>query len=106
MLCCPSENEHRHGILDVSIVPARLPAERLAEAQAIARAIAEKLDYGTLAVEFFLLHRRAQGLAELARLHGLACSTLDAHAVSSSSNRCAPSCGLPPGNPEAQGRPR
>ena len=37
----PSENEHRHGILDVSIVPARLPAERLAEAQAVASDRAE-----------------------------------------------------------------
>ena len=99
----PSENEHRHGILDVSIVPARLPAERLAEAQAIARAIAEKLDYvGTLAVEFFLVGG-ALKVNELApRPHNSGHWTLDACAVSQFEQQVRALCGLPLGNPEAK----
>ena len=99
----PSENEHRHGILDVSIVPARLPAERLAEAQAIARAIAEKLDYvGTLAVEFFLVGG-ALKVNELApRPHNSGHWTLDACTVSQFEQQVRALCGLPLGNPEAK----
>lgn len=51
----PAENRHRHHILDVSIVPARVAPEIAAEAEAIARRVAEALDYrGILGVEFFL----------------------------------------------------
>ena len=51
-----AENRHRHGILDVSIVPARI-APRLAEhCRSIALAVAEALDYrGVLCVEMFVL---------------------------------------------------
>ena len=99
----PSENEHRHGILDVSIVPARLPAERLAEAQAIARAIAEKLGYvGTLAVEFFLVDGQLK-VNELApRPHNSGHWTLDACAVSQFEQQVRALCGLPLGDPRAQ----
>ena len=50
-----AENRHRDGILDVSIVPARVPAALAAEARDIATAIAAKLDYrGVLCVEMFV----------------------------------------------------
>lgn len=50
------ENEHRNGILDVSIAPARGSAE--VREQALARGVAENLGYiGTLGVEFFCLQR-------------------------------------------------
>jgi 5-(carboxyamino)imidazole ribonucleotide synthase len=51
-----TENEHRDHILHRSLVPARIPAGAAEEAIAIARRIAEALDYvGTFAVEFFLI---------------------------------------------------
>ena len=98
----PSENEHCNGILDVSIVPARLPAERLAEAQAIARRIAEKLGYiGTLAVEFFLVGGELK-VNELApRPHNSGHWTLDACAVSQFEQQVRALCGLPLGDPQA-----
>lgn len=51
-----TENEHRNHILHRSVVPARISARAAEEAIAIARRIAEALDYvGTFAVEFFLI---------------------------------------------------
>ena len=51
----PSENIHRDGILDVSIVPARISAEIAERAIQIAMSIAEKLAYcGVMAIEFFV----------------------------------------------------
>jgi 5-(carboxyamino)imidazole ribonucleotide synthase len=49
------ENRHRHHILDLTLAPARIAAELAAEAQAIARRVAEGLDLiGLLAVEMFV----------------------------------------------------
>lgn len=50
-----SENRHRDGILDVSIVPARVDAGLAARARGIATGVAEALDYrGVLCVEMFV----------------------------------------------------
>jgi 5-(carboxyamino)imidazole ribonucleotide synthase len=50
-----AENQHRHGILDVTIVPARVDEQLAADAAAVAVAIAGALDYvGVLAVEMFV----------------------------------------------------
>ena len=50
-----AQNHHRNGILDVSIVPARIAAEVAREARAIATALAAALDYrGVLCVELFI----------------------------------------------------
>ncbi len=62
--CFPTaENTHRHGILDVSVVPLRAAAGIAAplaiEAEQIASDIARELAYvGTLAVEFFVVGGR------------------------------------------------
>jgi 5-(carboxyamino)imidazole ribonucleotide synthase len=49
-------NEHRHHILDTTRVPAGVSAGTEAQAVAVARAIAEALDYvGVFAVEMFLV---------------------------------------------------
>ncbi|NIX77941.1 5-(carboxyamino)imidazole ribonucleotide synthase [Microvirga terricola] len=49
-------NEHRHHILDMTRVPAGVSAQTETQAVAIARAIADALDYvGVLAVELFLV---------------------------------------------------
>jgi len=55
--CFPvAENRHRHGILDVSIVPARTSGCITGNAEEIAEGIAQKMNYvGTLAVEFFIV---------------------------------------------------
>ncbi len=55
--CFPTaENSHRHGILDVSIVPARTSGCLAGNAEEIAEGIAQKMGYvGTLAVEFFIV---------------------------------------------------
>jgi len=51
-----TENNHTHGILDVSIVPARVSSRVAARARDAAVTVAEKLDYhGVLCVEFFLV---------------------------------------------------
>ena len=49
------ENRHENGILDVSIVPARVSGELAEQAGVMARQVAEKLGYvGVMAVEFFV----------------------------------------------------
>jgi 5-(carboxyamino)imidazole ribonucleotide synthase len=55
--CFPTaENSHRHGILDVSIVPARTTGCMAGDAQELAEGIAQQMGYvGTLAVEFFVV---------------------------------------------------
>jgi 5-(carboxyamino)imidazole ribonucleotide synthase len=51
-----AENRHERGILDVSIVPARIEPRLAAQAQEAARAVAERLGYvGVLCVEFFVV---------------------------------------------------
>lgn len=50
-----AENIHRDGILDVSIVPARIDSDMAAEATSLALAVAQALDYrGVLCVEMFV----------------------------------------------------
>src|SRR5690606_35835152 len=50
------ENQHIQGILDTSIVPARLSAKITEQACKIAKQVAIKLNYvGVLCVEFFVL---------------------------------------------------
>ncbi|PRO66258.1 5-(carboxyamino)imidazole ribonucleotide synthase [Alkalicoccus urumqiensis] len=50
-----AENEHRHGILHRTIVPARISSEIEEKAQSLAERLAESLEMvGTLAVEMFV----------------------------------------------------
>jgi 5-(carboxyamino)imidazole ribonucleotide synthase len=51
-----AENRHANGILDVSVLPARIPNGLATEAREAALRVAEALDYrGVLCVEFFVL---------------------------------------------------
>ncbi len=51
-----SENHHVDGVLDFTVVPARVPDGLLSEADQLARQIAMALDYvGVLAVEMFVI---------------------------------------------------
>ncbi|MFD0892851.1 5-(carboxyamino)imidazole ribonucleotide synthase [Luteolibacter ambystomatis] len=92
----PAENRHRHHILDVSIVPARVSEEVAARAQQIARQVAEALDYrGILGVEFFLLPDGTLLVNEMApRPHNSGHHTIDACATSQFEQQLRAVCGL------------
>ena len=96
----PAENRHRHHILDVSIIPARIPPAVALEASAIARRIAEALDYrGILGVEFFLNADGSLLVNEMApRPHNSGHHTLDACATSQFEQQLRAVIGLPPGS--------
>lgn len=98
----PSENIHRNHILDLSIVPARLAPEVLAEATRLACAITSTLDVtGLLAVEFFLDADGRLLVNELApRPHNSGHFTFDACATSQFEQQLRAVCGLPLGSPE------
>ncbi|MDB6076585.1 MAG: phosphoribosylaminoimidazole carboxylase, partial [Akkermansiaceae bacterium] len=97
----PAENRHRHHILDVSIVPARIPAEVAEKARGIAIRVAEALDYrGILGVEFFMLPGGDLVVNEMApRPHNSGHHTLDACATSQFEQQVRATCGLPVGSP-------
>ncbi len=79
-----AENLHRDGILDVSIVPARVAPELAARAREIAVGIADALDYrGVLCVEMFVTRDGALLVNEIApRPHNSGHWTIDAAATS------------------------
>ena len=94
------ENRHRHGILDVSLAPARIDPALAAEAQASAQRLAAALGYvGVLAVEFFVSEGRLL-LNEMApRPHNSGHHTIDACATSQYVQQLRALCGLPLGDP-------
>jgi 5-(carboxyamino)imidazole ribonucleotide synthase len=99
-VCFPAaENQHESGILDVSIVPARVSADVSERARRKTLALAEKLDYvGVLAVEFFLLSDDELVVNEIApRPHNSGHYTLDATLFSQFDQQVRAMCGLPPG---------
>ena len=75
-----AENKHKEGILDMSIIPARVKPEVAARADEMARILAEELDYcGVLAVEFFVDKKDRLLINEIApRPHNSGHYTLDA----------------------------
>jgi len=75
-----AENVHRDGILDVSIVPARVSQELTARAREIATGVATALDYrGVLCVEMFITGDGALLVNEIApRPHNSGHYTIDA----------------------------
>lgn len=94
-----AENIHRQGILDMSIVPARLPEGVADAARQMAKRIAEGLDYvGVLAVEFFLLRDGRVVFNEMApRPHNSGHYTLDACVTDQFEQQVRTLCGLPLG---------
>jgi 5-(carboxyamino)imidazole ribonucleotide synthase len=96
----PAENRHRHHILDVSIVPARITPAVALEAAAIARRVAEALDYrGILGIEFFLKTDGTLLVNEIApRPHNSGHHTLDACVTSQFAQQLRAVIGLPLGS--------
>lgn len=90
-----AENRHRGGILDVSIVPARVSAALAAEAQAAASGLAGTLGYvGVLGVEFFVSAGRLLVNEIAPRPHNSGHYTLDACASSQFAQQVRALCGL------------
>jgi 5-(carboxyamino)imidazole ribonucleotide synthase len=99
-----AENEHVDGILDLTVVPARVDEALAAEAGALARRVADELDYvGVLAVELFVSAGRLL-VNELApRPHNSGHWTLDASATSQFEQQVRAVCGLALGSTELVG---
>jgi 5-(carboxyamino)imidazole ribonucleotide synthase len=77
------ENQHKEGILDLSIIPARVNDDLKKEAVAYALKIANNLNYvGTIAVEFFISNDKLYINEVAPRPHNSGHFTLDACNVS------------------------
>jgi 5-(carboxyamino)imidazole ribonucleotide synthase len=98
----PVENQHRQGILDTTIAPARILPEVAMRAEAITRYVAEKLDLiGLIAVEMFVTHDGEVLVNEIApRPHNSGHWTIDACYTNQFEQLVRAICGLPLGSPE------
>jgi 5-(carboxyamino)imidazole ribonucleotide synthase len=94
-----SENQHINGILDLSIVPARISNNLAQQAQTIAYQVAEKLGYqGVLCVEFFVLQDDTLLINEIApRPHNSGHYSINACITSQFEQQVRTLCGLPLG---------
>jgi 5-(carboxyamino)imidazole ribonucleotide synthase len=97
----PPENVHEHHILRRSTVPGRLTGRQGGEAAAIARRIADALDYvGVLAVELFVAGDGGLIVNEIApRVHNSGHWTLEACACSQFEQHVRAVAGWPLGDP-------
>jgi 5-(carboxyamino)imidazole ribonucleotide synthase len=95
----PAENRHVNGILDTSVVPARIDRGLAAEACRVASNLAEAMGYvGTMAVEFFVVAGGTLLVNELApRPHNSGHYTLDACATDQFEQQVRAVTGLPLG---------
>lgn len=100
------ENVHVDGILDTTVVPARIPPAIAREATALAQRVADQLDYvGVLGVEMFVTAGNRIWVNEIApRPHNTGHYTLDACVTDQFEQQVRAICGLPLGEP-AQMRP-
>ncbi len=94
------ENEHRNGILHITIVPARVDEEIITKARQQALQLVEELDYvGVLAVEFFVSSKNELLFNEMApRPHNSGHFTKDACITSQFEQQARVICGLAPGD--------
>ena len=94
-----AENVHRHHILHTTRAPARVPSTICRRAEAIARTIAEALEYcGVMTVEMFLLQDGTLLVNEIApRVHNSGHYTLGACVSSQFEQHLRAICGLPLG---------
>ena len=94
------ENSHRHGILDVTLAPARASACLADTAQQVAEQIAARLGYvGTLGVEFFVTRGELVVNEMAPRPHNSGHHTIDACVTSQYDQLVRALCGLPLGEP-------
>ncbi len=94
-----AENSHLNGILDISIVPARCSEVVKANAQELAKKLAEKLDYvGVLGVEFFVVGKQLLVNEIAPRPHNSGHYTLDACVTNQFEQQVRALTGLPLGD--------
>jgi 5-(carboxyamino)imidazole ribonucleotide synthase len=95
------ENRHADGILETTVVPARVAGALAAEARALAVAVAERMGYvGVLGVELFVANGGRLYVNEMApRPHNSGHYTMDACAVDQFEQQLRTLCGLPLGEP-------
>ncbi len=95
-----AENSHLNGILDISIVPARCSEVLKANAQELAKKLAEKLDYvGVLGVEFFVVGKQLLVNEIAPRPHNSGHYTIDACVTNQFEQQVRVMTGLPLGDP-------
>lgn len=94
------ENQHRNGILALSVLPARMEPQLAAQAVQAAQAMAQALDYvGVLCVEFFVLADGRLVANEMApRPHNSAHVTIEACVTSQFEQQLRALTGLPLGD--------
>jgi len=95
------ENQHRNGILHVSLAPARVADTVARDAVEITRTVLDKLDVvGVLCVEFFVTKNGKLLINELApRPHNSGHFTFDASVTSQFEQQLRAVCALPLGSP-------
>jgi len=95
-----AENQHAQGILDISIVPARVAPAVTAAARDATLAVASKLDYhGVLCVEYFVVDGGRLLANEIApRPHNSGHYTIDACVTSQFEQQARVLCGMPLGD--------
>jgi 5-(carboxyamino)imidazole ribonucleotide synthase len=95
------ENRHQDGILETTVVPARVPEPLQEEARRLAIGVAERMDYtGVLGVELFVANGGRLFVNEMApRPHNSGHFTLDACSVDQFEQQLRTLCGLPLGRP-------
>jgi 5-(carboxyamino)imidazole ribonucleotide synthase len=96
-----AENRHRDGILETSVVPARIDGKLATEAREMGSAAAEALKYvGVLAIELFVTSRQELLVNEMApRPHNSGHYTLDACSADQFEQQLRTLCGLPLARP-------
>jgi 5-(carboxyamino)imidazole ribonucleotide synthase len=97
-----AENQHAHGILDITLVPARISKALAEQARSAAVAVASHLGYnGVLCVEFFVLRDGRILANEIApRPHNSGHYTIDACVTSQFEQQARVLCGVPLGATE------
>lgn len=97
----PGENQHRYGILETTVVPARIPDALATQCRDVAERVAAALEYvGVLGVELFIASGGEVFVNEIApRPHNSGHYTLDACATDQFEQQVRTLCGLPLGDP-------
>ena len=101
--CFPvAQNQHRHGILDISSAPARAADQLQIDAALIAGGIAQKLNYvGTMAVEFFVVAGTLYVNEMAPRPHNSGHYSIDSCFTSQFEQQVRALCNLPLGDPSS-----
>jgi 5-(carboxyamino)imidazole ribonucleotide synthase len=96
-----AENQHRDGILETSVVPARVPEAMTREARELATGLAEEMEYvGVLGVELIVANGGRLLVNEVApRPHNSGHYTLDACSTDQFEQQLRALCGLPLARP-------